>query len=347
MVATCGGNSICIIDCLKGKVSKRYTDEDVEDVFVSLACIPCNGSNSGEETNCETLLASGSMKNKILLFSLNSLKCYERIESAHEDHINSLVFHPTHCYWLFSASYDQQIKLWQVFEPNDSRKHELLVRINTEIKLLSICYSLKFNTLVACGEPAVFFWHDVNVDDNKSSYGELRVRSGIIDGLQILADDPNRVAMRISSLKNISIIDLNLVSEEIQNVSKVTKFNVKKLSLKNIRVLNLKWGQDSIQHFYIYMAAQKGLLVSGAPHGQMWLYRTNRFRNHYRHGADDNTLMPDKILEWPEIENCMKYGKGVVDESKPVVVNTVTISHDLKYIVGGTNNNLICIWERV
>jgi len=47
------------------------------------------------------------------------------------------------------------------------------------------------------------------------------------------------------------------------------------------------------------------------------------------------------VLEWPNITN----NQDIVPKTE-LVVNTVAISSSHKYVTGGTDNNLVCIWKR-
>ena len=62
-VATCGGNTICIIDVNSGKILMEYKHKDVEENFFTLAWTTLTLND--EETN---ILASGGMRGEIGMF---------------------------------------------------------------------------------------------------------------------------------------------------------------------------------------------------------------------------------------------------------------------------------------
>ena len=258
------------------------------------------------------------------------------------DQINSLLFVENDL--LFSASYDTHIKLWRICGPNDEKITQMLKDIETKDNLLSLFYSEKYHLLMASGMKGLFFWWKP-LDLNESSdtvLAQMKTKT-LVDGLHGLPKEKDLIAIRIHLTKCISIIDLKKVSELL---AEEMEKNENKSEIKTIlfsKVLKAKLKSFDFEYPFIYLSAEKNLLVSGGPNGQIWVYNTNGFAQNF---GSNQMISADRILEWPIVENITKDQKKVFDDKKPVIVNTVAVSPDLKYMIACTSMNLICIWRK-
>ncbi|XP_054168747.1 leucine-rich repeat and WD repeat-containing protein 1-like [Oppia nitens] len=343
-VATCGANMVCIIDCKKSiennekSVIARYIDDNVNEDFVSLACTSVSVKNKEEVM----VLAVGGKKHILLVTNFHGFHCYEKFDS-HSDQINSLNFISSDI--LFSASYDKTIKMWRISSPENTKRSHLLTTIDINDNLLSLCYSHKYQLLLASGFKGLYFWSnstDLSLLKNcqpKSMVTQLKTKY-LIDGLTSIPIYDDIIAIRIYLSKMITIIDLKRVTQEINKNDKSGK-DMKTITLSKITKAKLKSFDG--YYPYIYLSAQKDLLVSGGPNGQIWIYKTNRLKEY----CEANELIrADRVIEWPAIENIIKDNKCIIDDKKPVIINTCVISGDLHYLIGCTQMNLVCIWHK-
>lgn len=168
----------------------------------------------------------------------------------------------------------------------------------------------------------------------------------LVDGLKVIGDEQDSAAIRIHLTRHITIIDLK---RAVQEASKGEPRTEAKSELKAIllsKVIKAKLESFDSQFPFIYLSAHKGLVVSGGPFGQIWIYDWNRVSQSIPEANSANQIFKvDRILEWPSIENIKKDNQMVIDDKKPVIVNMVAISPDLRFLVACTSINLICIWH--
>ncbi|CAG2178263.1 unnamed protein product, partial [Oppiella nova] len=320
-VATCGANMVCIIDCEKqsdvSPVMARYIDTNEDEEFVSLAwtVMPVQSVHTNT-TDKSLILAVGGKATILLMSSLNEFHCYERI-GGHSDQINALLF--TSCDLLFSASYDKTIKLWRISRPDDNSSTQLLTTIDMKDNLLSLSYSHKYETLFASGYKGLYLWSKPSdlsdlCDSKEQTFSAQMKTKYLMDGLVVLPDDQDLIAVRIYLSKMITILDLKKMMAEM--TKRDNRSEPKAISL--LKVTKTKLKSFDGEYPFIYLSAHKNLLVSGGPNGQIRLYKTTglRARSHEMTEAD-------KMLEWPPIENIVKDNQTVIDDKKPVIVNTV------------------------
>lgn len=90
-----------------------------------------------------------------------------------------------------------------------------------------------------------------------------------------------------------------------------------------------------------------GLLCCGDDEGALWLYDISKLN--FKHNKVKPVVAePTAILPWPSLidsntEKKRKLNLDVYD----IVVDKVAIDSSGKYIVAVTNNNMVCIWERI
>ncbi|KAK3818846.1 MAG: WD40-repeat-containing domain protein [Benniella sp.] len=127
IVATCGGNTVCLIDCRLGKVMAKYSHVE-EEQFMSLAWTTLDhtyeeaSNNEGKkslvpeevkhERQINILAAAGRMGSIKLINPLQNT-CYKYLH-GHTEAVIRLKFSLTNPRWLFSASIDGTARLWDI-----------------------------------------------------------------------------------------------------------------------------------------------------------------------------------------------------------------------------------------
>ncbi|KAF9195050.1 Leucine-rich repeats and WD repeat domain-containing protein 1 [Haplosporangium sp. Z 11] len=130
IVATCGGNTVCLIDCRMGRVVAKYSHQEEEE-FMCLAWttldhhenedndedegwMDIRGHNASEDRFQQTniLAVAGRMGSIKLINPLQNI-CYKYLH-GHKDSIVQLKFSLTNPRWLFSASMDGTARLWDI-----------------------------------------------------------------------------------------------------------------------------------------------------------------------------------------------------------------------------------------
>ena len=114
-VATCGGNTISILDINSGKILLEYKFDDIEENFYTLAWTTL--TLDGEKTN---ILASGGIRGEIrMMHPQNKVMFHEwRPVEKKSTAVNSLVFHTSQPTWLFCGTSNGEVSLWDVGTPS-------------------------------------------------------------------------------------------------------------------------------------------------------------------------------------------------------------------------------------
>ena len=119
-VATCGGNSVCVIDVSTGIVETKYKDKDNNEIFFTLAWTTL--TVGGKKMN---VLATGGIQGEIKMIHPENKVCYHVWRGVHSKKtaVYSLVFHSSQPSWLFSGTrhWDTQPSFlcWSSFQDNN------------------------------------------------------------------------------------------------------------------------------------------------------------------------------------------------------------------------------------
>lgn len=112
--ATCGGDSVCFVDCSTGRVMKKYKQPG--ETFYCLAWTTVHLDYDTDKKRKANLIAAGGYQNDIKIIEPNQLVCFEEIQ-GHKGVLECLVFHPHHPTWLLSAADDNTIMVWEIGLP--------------------------------------------------------------------------------------------------------------------------------------------------------------------------------------------------------------------------------------
>lgn len=105
LVATCGGDSVCFIDCSTGQVLKKY--KQIGEEFYCLCWTILNFRDElRQQEKRVTVLAVAGVTGDIKLIEPDQLTCFEHV-SFHKKPVDSLLFHPIVQHWLFSKYCNQ------------------------------------------------------------------------------------------------------------------------------------------------------------------------------------------------------------------------------------------------
>ncbi|CAO3563956.1 unnamed protein product [Mortierella alpina] len=125
IAATCGGNTVCLIDCRLGRVIAKYSHAE-EEAFMCLAWTTLdhdvniqeegipeiqNDADGGREQS--SVLAAAGRLGSIKLINPLQNTCYKYLH-GHTEAIVRLKFSLTNPRWLFSASMDGTVRLWDI-----------------------------------------------------------------------------------------------------------------------------------------------------------------------------------------------------------------------------------------
>ncbi|CAH8537071.1 unnamed protein product [Schistosoma rodhaini] len=351
IVATCGGECVCLIDCKSGRVMKRFKHFGEE--FYTLAWTTVEMA-AGHRTN---LLAAAGKLREIRLLHPEQLVCYAEMR-GHKDDVACMIFHPEKPTILFSGDSKSCILVWDIgipSAPEYKTRHQLLMRLvcpRANLNpVLNLVFLKKYDALVAGCEDGIFSWtlkdfRKEKLSDEKEAELELKVptrREPCFDGLAQLSDD--LIVTKCVEEGEIYVINYGQV------INRRRRSSVSNKKLINVEIRGqLRW--HTTEEIYINVTARPGLnaVICGDNEGTIWLYDLQKQVIDESENRKFKSK-PVKILEWPECsiggakdeDNQMK--ESITSGFKNPVVNTTDISHDGQYLVAVTDNNLVCIWK--
>ncbi|CAL8077013.1 unnamed protein product [Calicophoron daubneyi] len=346
VVATCGGECVCLIDCRSGRVMKRFKHFGEE--FYTLAWTTVEMA-AGHKTN---LLAAAGKLHEIRLLHPEQLVCYAEMR-GHKEAIACMIFHPNKPTILFSGDSKAVVLVWDIGIPSAPEyrtRHQLLMRLvcpRSDLNpVLNLIFLPKYDALVAGCEDGVFSWalneyRREKLSEERQPDLEIKIpthREPCFDGLAKLTED--LVVVKCVEEGEIYVFDYAQVAQR-------GKRAVKKVVNAEVRG-QLRW--QTTDEIYINVTARQGLnaVVCGDNEGTIWLYDLQKQVD------EDNRKFkskPVKILEWPECsiagskDDDTQLKESITSGFKNPVVNTTDISHDGQYLVAVTDNNLVCIWK--
>ncbi|KAM9320307.1 leucine-rich repeat and WD repeat-containing protein 1 [Gastrophryne carolinensis] len=342
VVATCGGDSVCVIDCETGKVVKKYKVAGEE--FFSLAWTTLTMIVGGGQRRKINVLAAGGKCGAVRLMHTKVNVCYGEIK-AHKKAISVMCFSPVHDTFLFTGSYDKRIILWDIGVPDcdyNFRTSQLLTLdcTSTPLRLCPVPSSPDQHLLAAC-ENGCYVW-DITLNKQQGrrshktefSFPIYKKKSEdsdfrIIDGLAFLNDD--LIASKSAMQGSIYIWSWKkTLQKQSSKSSKQAEAAV---------LAELKWSQTELPYLTLSTSADGLCILCGDAAGKVWLYDLEAYKADLLKGISSSAQKePTKIINWPKpVTN-----KENVEEA---IINTVLVDSAQKYLVALTDKNIIAIWK--
>lgn len=120
-VAICGSYSVLLLDTQQKRYTKKYTHSEIQEIFYCMAWTSLAGPDllntnhlEGDQS-CNILAIAGRLGSIKLLNPLQN-ECY-RYLFGHDKAVLKLTFAKTEPRWLFSASADKTVRLWDIGSP--------------------------------------------------------------------------------------------------------------------------------------------------------------------------------------------------------------------------------------
>ncbi|KAI8391533.1 WD40-repeat-containing domain protein [Radiomyces spectabilis] len=120
IMALCGANNVLMLDVAQGRYVKKYSHPEPAEVFYCLAWTTLTSVDLTEDTeirgqSCNILAVAGRIGSIKLLNPLQN-ECY-RYLFGHQKEVLKLTFSKSRPRWLFSASADMTVRLWDIGTP--------------------------------------------------------------------------------------------------------------------------------------------------------------------------------------------------------------------------------------
>ncbi|PVD31536.1 hypothetical protein C0Q70_06949 [Pomacea canaliculata] len=334
ILATCGRDTVCLIDVLTGKIMKRFKDPDKEVVMHPVHTFTSVIIESASYA-LRCLYACAGEGGAVKMIYPDQLVVYDVIR-GHRRGINCLCFHSSEPRLLFSGSTDRSIMLWDIGLPViEMNIYSPLLQINLSDMVgdpLSLMFSASSNTLVSATEKGCFGWALGRVSHLASS-------KDVIKTPKMSFQHPED-GCSLETIDGLVSLGGGFVATKRVGAGEILVWNLEehmKSKAKNISItpfVKLQCSKTDVK--YISLGYSAGLLCLGDNEGKIYLYNLKDLPK-----TSMPLLKPSRVLEWPQVDNLK------TDKEGEVVINTVAISSDHRFIIGGTDNNLVCVWQQI
>ncbi|NXM31903.1 LRWD1 protein, partial [Oxyruncus cristatus] len=341
-VATCGGESVCLIDCETGTVLKKYKVATEE--FFSIAWTTLTMVISDSRKKAHNILAAAGRRGIVKLIHVAADFCYGEIK-AHKKPIATVCFSPTQETHLFTASYDKRIALWDIGIPDcdyNFKASQLLVLEAASIPLrIALVPTCPEQYLLAGCEGGCFAWN-IKLDKGEKSRpfeaifqfpdDESMTTSHRVDGLAFLNDD-----VVVSKSSKPGCIYLWSWSRSFDAKGKGCQRTVSAVILAE-----LEWSTTDMSYLTLSTCPAKGYVFCGDEKGSVWMYNLSSYTTAWgspKGKRSERRISPAQILQWPELR--------MNGEQPPeILVNNVVSDPALTYLVVLTSVNITAIWKK-
>jgi len=341
-VATCGGNTICVIDVNSGTVLMRFKHKDTKENFYTLAWTTLDLKQKGSgETKKTSILASGGSRGEVRLFHTDLKLCYHEWspvdKKTPEKEVHTLLFHTSEPTWLFCGTKDGVVSLWDIGTPILPRfegvsPKQLLKLLPDYGDVYNIAWSgNEMNWLLAGMGAGLVGWHiDVKkIKEDSSKYKPPMVdfllpeserdngENPIVDSLAVVSETTIVAKCALHGLIYVwdlkaTVKDLPKNQTKMEDLSKKLKTQAKMEDLSKTQansiekdatmLATLRWSDTD--NFYMNLSCHKGkgLVVCGDDKGSLWLYNLPQMVKHNAIPIK-GVVEPTKIIMWPEMQD--------------------------------------------
>ncbi|NXW36422.1 LRWD1 protein, partial [Phaetusa simplex] len=342
-VATCGGESVCLIDCETGTVLKKYKVATEE--FFSVAWTTLTMVISDSRKKSHNILAAAGRRGIVKLIHVAADFCYGEIK-AHKKPIATVCFSPTQETHLFTASYDKRIALWDIGIPDcdyNFKASQLLVLEALSIPLrIALVPTCPDQYLLAGCEGGCFAWNIKLDKEQKSRPFEAifqfpgedggMTTSHRVDGLAFLNDD-----VVVSKSSKPGCIYLWSWSRSFD-----TKGKGCQRTITAVILAELEWSPTDLSYLTLSTCPAKDYVFCGDEKGSVWMYNLSNYTTAWTSAKgkrSDRRIPPTQILKWPELRD---NGEQLTE----VLVNNVVSDPTFTYLVVLTSVNITAIWKK-
>ncbi|XP_060769425.1 leucine-rich repeat and WD repeat-containing protein 1 isoform X2 [Neoarius graeffei] len=339
-VATCGGETVCVINCESGHVLKKYKVPG-EEFFTLAWSTVLMARENGCARSC-SILAAGGKKGMVKLIHPRANLAYGEFRASRRA-IAILRFSPRKTSFLFTGGYDNKIIMWDiggldrdynfktsqllVMETCSTPLHLCLLPCSPDTHLISGCDSglycfdiqLSKNTQKREEEMEIVF--PVYKKSNKNSNYRT------IDGLSFLTEDI--VASKSHMQGSIYLWSWSGTRALRQG---------RKKEVPAVILAELQWSNTDILYLSLNTCPGFGYVVCGDEKGRLWTYHiTDLTKANFKSGK---AVPATEVLEWP---SPVRSGAGPIDGPS---INSVAMDPELHYLVALTDKNMVVVWKR-
>ncbi|XP_061754990.1 leucine-rich repeat and WD repeat-containing protein 1 [Nerophis ophidion] len=343
LVATCGGDSVCVIDCEAGMVMKKYKVPGEEFFTLAWSTVLMSRGGGASALTC-SILAAGGKRGLVKLIHPKYNVAYGEFRASRKA-LSVLRFNHRRGNFLFTGSYDNKIILWDIGGVDSSYNFKVLqlLALESSATPLHICLppaGADAHLLAACDDGL----HCYNTQLSPSSATKRSRDAEItfpvyeqedkdhdyhtVDGLSFLTDD-------IVASKNFTHGRIYLWSWNRTRSQRPGKSG----RLRAAVLAELRWVNTDIPYLAVNTCPGRAYVVCGDNEGRLWTYHvTDIQKDRFQTGT---AIEPTEVLQWPA-PVCKVLGK-VEGPS----INSVAMDPDFQYLVALSDKNMVVVWKRI
>ena len=269
--------------------------------------------------------------------------------------VNSLVFHSSEPSWMFCATNDGVVTMWDVGIPNlpyyNGCEHKILIKMNPDYgDIYNIVWSGHESNWLLAGCAAGLVGWNVKVDEIKeqrSNYQPMMVE--FLLPVSDKDEGENPVVDSVCMVREWSVVTKCaghglIYLWDLETTAANLGHNVnEEIVEKEVELLS-KYKWSDTDKFFMNMGCYKddGLVVCGDEQGTLWLYHMSTMVQTDPKSVN-GVLEPNTRILWPEIQDDYNRNPG----SNEIFVNKVATNWNSEFIVAVTSSNIVCIWRRM
>ncbi|XP_027841603.1 leucine-rich repeat and WD repeat-containing protein 1-like [Aphis gossypii] len=335
LVATCGGNKVCVIDVKTGVVEFRYTYS--KGLLYTLSWSTACPSNN--------ILATGGTNCTIVLIDLKTHKAYLHYslpQANKKIFISSILFHPSQNV-LFCALNNGYLYILE-FETDRNRiinlEQRCSIDLQCEIFGLTFCEINEY--LLIATNVGLKGWDNSQSQDQELLDFELPKNpnelyrdqnENVIDSIEIVKDSWIAVKVALHGVIYIFNLDATLLKKKNNKCLVIPPYI-------------LKWS-DTDNYFMSCSVGLDGkLLACGDDKGSVWIYNLEdiSFKCSTR---DSKIINVNSVLKWPKLhDSYLKKKKKLEVDVYDIVIAKCAVHYSGNYLVAVTNNNFVCLYKK-
>ncbi|KAL7317855.1 hypothetical protein PS15m_004160 [Mucor circinelloides] len=364
MFALCGSYTVLFADPALGKYTKKYTHSENQEIFYCMAWTRLEGEDlldgslldDGDEVSfCNVLAVAGRLGSVKLLNPLQN-DCY-RYLFGHQKAILAMTFAKAEPRWLFTASADKTVRLWDIGSPTKKMDDSLclaefaLPSKSSDPSAVSISYDLS-RLIVGCndGDMIEFSLTSSQLDKYRQTAEKFRSdrmkrnkqqpiahikrstkypagdewHEGYVDDVCIVGQDGDEKSALYNAIVSRGSVDMEILVWDPAN-STTTDADI---------IMSLDW-PDAADctglKFKVIEAEGEKVLLAGDYDGQIYIYDIgNGKKSRTLKDGSKEQFKPKRILS---------------HSMSSEMIRDVSCSFDTKTIVAVDNNNNVFIWS--
>ncbi|KAM6983528.1 leucine-rich repeat and WD repeat-containing protein 1 [Tautogolabrus adspersus] len=343
LVATCGGDSLCVIDCETGMVMKKYKVPGEEFFSLAWSTVLMSRGGGASAQHC-SILAAGGKRGLVKLIHPRNNMAYGEFRASRKS-LSILRFNHHQGNFLFTGSYDNKIVMWDIggVDSQYNFKVNQLLMLEVSATPLHICLPPKspnLHLLTACEDGLHCYNTQLGTTNSSKRSKEMEITFPIykkedkhndyhtIDGLSFLTDD-------IVASKSYMHGSIYLWSWSRTKAQRPDKKNNEVCA---VVLAELQWASTEIPYLALNTCPGQAYIVCGDDKGRLWTYHVSDLqKNSFQAGTP---ILPTEVLEWPAP---VKKGLGQVEGPS---INSVAMDPELNFLVALSDKNMVIVWKR-